>query len=84
MSPTDDVCLKLSSQEIDLLAARADVSKLKVTTTLGGTVVTMPAAYADELRDLFADELVRKELDERYRPTARGKILESLIDKMHF
>lgn len=84
MSETDDVSLELNSQEIALLAERADVDKLKVTRTPGGTVVTLPATYADELRDLFADELIRQELDEQYRPTAKGRILESLIDKMHF
>ena len=37
---------------------------------------------ADEYRNLLQDELEIRGLDEKYEPTVRGRILESLIDKL--
>ena len=37
---------------------------------------------ADEYRNLLQDEFEVGGMDERYEPTVRGRILESLIDKL--
>jgi hypothetical protein len=37
---------------------------------------------ADEYRNLLQDEFEVRGMDERYEPTERGRILESLIDKL--
>jgi hypothetical protein len=37
---------------------------------------------ADEYRNLLQDEFEIRGMDERYEPTVRGQILESLIDKL--
>lgn len=37
---------------------------------------------ADEYRNLLQDEFEIRGMDERYESTVRGKILESLIDKL--
>lgn len=37
---------------------------------------------ADEYRNLIQDEYEVRGLNENYEPTPRGKILESLIDKL--
>jgi hypothetical protein len=37
---------------------------------------------ADEIRDLYSEQLLLVGLDENYNPNIEGIILESLIDKL--
>jgi hypothetical protein len=37
---------------------------------------------ADEYRNFLQDEFEVRGMDERYQPSVRGRILESLIDKL--
>ena len=45
-------------------------------------VVPIGADEADELREQAEELLLAEGFDQHYRPTAFGKILESLIDKL--
>jgi hypothetical protein len=44
-------------------------------------VLELTDEIADEYRNLLQDEFEVRGLGERYEPTVRGRILESLIDK---
>ena len=46
-----------------------------------GLSFDIPEDRADELRDLLGEELQRDGFDLDYRTTAKGKLLEQLIDK---
>lgn len=45
-------------------------------------VLEITCETADEYRNLLQDEFEVRGMDEGYEPTVRGKILESLIDKL--
>lgn len=46
------------------------------------SVLEISDETADEYRNLLQDEFEVRGMNERYEPTVRGQLLESLIDKL--
>lgn len=76
--------IKLTLEEWQVLQevlAEADAGRYPA---LSGNqpVLEITDETADEYRNLLQDEFEVRGMDERYEPTERGRILESLIDKL--
>ncbi|MCS0588934.1 hypothetical protein ACFQ09_11585 [Massilia norwichensis] len=76
--------IKLTLEEWQVLqevSAEADAGRYLA---LSGDqpVLEITDETADEYRNLLQDEFEIRGMDERYEPTVRGQILESLIDKL--
>jgi len=65
------------------------LSQLPLGKNLRSTLVALPfggyidAEAADQIREMCIDTLDVIAFDENYLPTPEGRILESLIDKLH-
>lgn len=76
--------IKLTQDEWQVLIEVLGHPRTEACPALSGNqpVLELTEEAADEYRNLVQDELEVRGMDERYEPTARGKILESLIDKL--
>ena len=80
--------IKLNKAEYDYLSKAPFVAE-KLSNLLfislrqigDGYLLIITEEQADELRDLFGEQLQIAGFDKDYRPTYEGELLESLIDK---
>lgn len=79
--------IRLSHDELDYLQSKQllpSTIRSRITsadTTSADYILEVSEDEADELRDLFGEQLQIEGFDQDYKPTKAGRILESLIDK---
>lgn len=60
---------------------QALAQRLEIAPTRGKSCLTVTREVAEQYRDAFTERLARAGFDADYKPTAEGRILETLIDK---